>query len=208
MQGSGTLSEWTMLTTLAYDQIADWYALERSLWVGIPELEALISRLPPRPDVLDLGCGNGIPLTRHLLQAGAQVWAIDGSAAMLKQFRQNCPEVPVQHAAIEHSDWFGRHYDAIVSWGVWFYLPDTLQHQLIRQAASQLRAAGWLWFTAGREAGERHGHMNGVDFHYWSLGEAGYREALQSQGFGAIEVIEDAGANCYYYAQRVAEMAG
>jgi len=46
------------------------------------ELELLAGRLPPRCSVLELGCGTG-RLTRHLLDNGHTVTAVDNSADML-----------------------------------------------------------------------------------------------------------------------------
>jgi SAM-dependent methyltransferase len=47
------------------------------------ELELLARRLPPRCSVLELGCGTG-RLTRHLLNKGHAVTAVDNSAEMLR----------------------------------------------------------------------------------------------------------------------------
>ena len=75
-----------------YDLIAEWYASERVDETGVPEATALASSIPLGSLVLDVGCGNGIPITRALLSQGHRVTGLDSSSAMLAQFRQNCPE--------------------------------------------------------------------------------------------------------------------
>jgi trans-aconitate methyltransferase len=57
---------------IEYDVIADWYATERRRPGGIPELESLIAQLPLGASVLDVGCGDGIPLTRTLARRWMQ----------------------------------------------------------------------------------------------------------------------------------------
>src|SRR5439155_9020807 len=75
-----------------YDLIAEWYASERVDETGVPEATALASSIPLGSLVLDVGCGNGIPITRALLSQGHRVTGLDSSSAMLAQFSQNCPE--------------------------------------------------------------------------------------------------------------------
>ena len=53
-----------------YDLIADWYASERVSQTGVPEAAALAHSIAIGGRVLDIGCGNGIPITRALLSAG------------------------------------------------------------------------------------------------------------------------------------------
>lgn len=45
--------------------------------------------------VLDLGCGTGIPVTKILLEAGLNVYAVDASPKLVEDFRQNFPHVPI-----------------------------------------------------------------------------------------------------------------
>ena len=55
--------------------IAEWYASQRTDATGAPEVTALLSALPASPLVLDVGCGNGLPLTRLLVDHGCRVVA-------------------------------------------------------------------------------------------------------------------------------------
>jgi ubiquinone/menaquinone biosynthesis C-methylase UbiE len=66
-----------------YDLIAEWYASQRLDSTGLPETESLAHSLAPASKVLDVGCGNGLPITRALLSAGHQVVGLDSSCEML-----------------------------------------------------------------------------------------------------------------------------
>ena len=186
-----------------YDLIADWYATERrGPGGGVPEVESLIARVPIGAWVLDVGCGNGIPLTRTLLGAGCKVLGIDSSTRMLERFEANCPGTPFIRAPIQSADLEGRRFDAAVAWGVLFHLPHDEQRQAIAKIASVLKPGGLFLFTAGDEDGEKEGDpMNGVPFHYWSFSIDGYRELLRANGLTLVDVHRDAGQNIYYLAR-------
>ena len=55
-----------------YDLIAEWYASERDHQTGVPEATALASSIPRGSLVLDVGCGNGIPITGALLSGATE----------------------------------------------------------------------------------------------------------------------------------------
>jgi len=182
-----------------YDLIADWYATERRVPAGVPELESLIARLPLGSSVLDVGCGNGIPLTRMLVGAGCNVLGIDSSARMLERFKTNCPGTPFICAPIQSADLDGRLFDAAVAWGVIFHLPHDEQRRAIAKIASVLKPGGLFLFTGGDEDGDKEGDpMNGVPFHYWSFSIDGYRELLRANGLTLVDVRRDVGQNTYY----------
>ena len=60
-----------------YDEIAEWYASDRTHPTGVPEVTALAASVPRGARVLDIGCGNGLPITRTLLDAGHHVIELD-----------------------------------------------------------------------------------------------------------------------------------
>jgi 2-polyprenyl-3-methyl-5-hydroxy-6-metoxy-1,4-benzoquinol methylase len=68
---------WGAVTVREYDLIAEWYASVRIDTTGVPEATALASSLPSGSRVLDIGCGNGIPLTKALLSRGHRVVSLD-----------------------------------------------------------------------------------------------------------------------------------
>lgn len=186
-----------------YDIIAEWYAAERRGPGGVPEVESLIAALPSGATVLDVGCGNGVPLTRKLLDAGCSVVGVDSSPLMLERFQANCPGTPFVCAPIQSVDLGVQMFDAALAWGVLFHLEHEEQRKAIAKVASVLKPRGLFLFTAGDTEGDKHGEpMNGVPFHYWSFSVENYRELLNENGLTLLDVHPDAGQNIHYMCRR------
>ena len=100
-----------------YDAIAEWYAADRKHHAGVPEVTALASSLPQDARVLDIGCGNGLPITLTLLNAGHRVVGLDSSSQMLARFSANLPATPVIRGLVQACAFANDVFDAAVTWG-------------------------------------------------------------------------------------------
>ena len=187
-----------------YDLIAEWYASERVDETGVPEATALASSIPLGSLVLDVGCGNGIPITRALLSQGHRVTGLDSSSAMLAQFRQNCPEAFAVRGMVESCPFADRVFDAAVAWGVMFHLNPTDAIRAIANLSRTLRRGASFLFTSGDEDAfdAKEGEMNGVTFRYFSHSAHSYRRILGDHSFTLVDVHSDSGNNTYYLAKK------
>jgi ubiquinone/menaquinone biosynthesis C-methylase UbiE len=185
-----------------YDLIADWYASQRGDQTGIPEVEALASSIPSGSYVLDIGCGNGIPITRALLNAGHEVVGLDCSSAMLDRFRINCPGVHAVLDTIQNCPFPDSVFDAAVAWGVMFHLKPDDQITAIANVSRILKRNAPFLFTSGDIDGlePKEDKMNGVTFRYYSFSIENYREILERHALTLVDVHQDAGKNTYYMA--------
>jgi SAM-dependent methyltransferase len=77
-----------------YDLIADWFPTDRGRTVGVAEALAVAATLAVRSRILDVGCGNGVPVTEALVNAGYRMVGLDNSAGMLARFHANLPGTP------------------------------------------------------------------------------------------------------------------
>ncbi|GIV57897.1 MAG: putative methyltransferase [Rhodothermaceae bacterium] len=186
----------------AYDRIAAWYVETRDPRVGLEEVRDLMRRLAPGATVLDLGCGDGIPISQELVRAGFDVVALDASPEMVARYRANLPNVPARCVRVQEASFAPESLDAVVAWGVLFHLPADEQVTAVGKVATWLRAGGWFLFTAGNEEGVREDTMNGVAFTYTSLGIVGYRHALGRAGMHLVAHYHDAWDNAVYLARK------
>jgi SAM-dependent methyltransferase len=134
-----------------YDLIAEWYASERVDQTGVPETAALASSIPYGSRVLDVGCGNGIPLTRALLRAGHLVVGLDSSSPMLERLRDNCPETLAIRGVVQACPFADCTFDAAVAWGVMFHLIPEYQIKPIASVSRVLKIGAPFLFTSGDE---------------------------------------------------------
>ncbi|MBK8005737.1 MAG: class I SAM-dependent methyltransferase [Gemmatimonadetes bacterium] len=171
--------------------------------MGVAEVRAWARSLPPGAAVLDLGSGSGLPLTKLLVDAGLAVHGVDASPTLVEAFRRNLPGVPVACEAVEDSRFFGRRFDAVMAWGLWFLLPAAVQRALPGRVADVLLPGGRLLFTAPAEEGSWTDVLTALESR--SLGAAAYRQALAEAGLAMLREYEDEGQNHYYEARLAPE---
>ena len=192
-----------------YDLIADWYASDRMGTTdggGVPEVMALASSIRVGGRVLDIGCGNGVPLTKGLLASGYRVVGLDSASNMLRRFRTNCPDTPAVKGIVQACPFAADIFDAAIAWGVMFHLTQAEQVQAIASVSGLLKIGAPFLFTAGDvddDSGNHVGTMNGVEFHYYSFTVDGYRRILNDHALTLVDVHYDSGKNLYYLAQKV-----
>ena len=187
-----------------YDPIAAWYVATRHPEVGVPDLASFIRKLPPGSSVLDLGCGDGIPISRFLVQEGFDIVALDSSPEMIARYRANVPGVPARCERAEVADFPTGSFDAVIAWGVLFHLSEAEQRDVIENVADWLRPGGRFLFTSGEAKGTTEGNMNGVAFPYTSLGVGGYRDITESAGMHLEANYHDEWDNYVYIAEKAA----
>jgi SAM-dependent methyltransferase len=104
--------------------------------------------LPAGAAVLDLGCGDGVPVSRALVAAGLSVYGVEASSTLAAAFRVNFPPARVVCEPVERSAFFGRTFGGAVAWGLLFLLPAESQRTVIRNVAAALEPGGRFLFTA------------------------------------------------------------
>jgi SAM-dependent methyltransferase len=187
-----------------YEEVASVFIAGRgrnSSGVGASVVGDWSQALPGAATVLDLGCGTGVPISQALMERGFNVYGVDASPSMVAAFRARFPTVPVECAAIEDSDFFGRTFDGVVAWGLLFLLDEEVQHSLTVKVAGVLRSGGRLLFTAPSHRCSWRDAMTGRTS--ISLGYEAYRQALEAEGMLLIGTHRDEGENHYYFAQKI-----
>lgn len=130
----------------AFDAIGDRYDdafphKEGQLAAG----EWLAAQLPADAEVLDLGCGTGLPTARQLTDAGLRVTGIDLSPGMLRRCREHVPEGRFHRLDIADLEEHGLGpFDGAVAFFSLLMLPRAEIPCALRMLHGQLRPGGPL----------------------------------------------------------------
>jgi SAM-dependent methyltransferase len=155
---SGTdLGDPKALVARGYDQIALRYAawqIEGNPAMGfVRELDA---RLPAGADVLELGCGRGVPVGRELAKRH-RLTGVDISAAQIELARHHVPEASFIHADYTDLDVAAESFDAAVAILTLTHVPRAEHADLLSRIAGWLRDGGFLLCSLG--AGDTPGSI-------------------------------------------------
>ncbi|MGE3274169.1 MAG: class I SAM-dependent methyltransferase [Vicinamibacterales bacterium] len=187
-----------------YDQIADWYCSVRNPSVGIAEVTALVNRLMPGARILDLGCGDGNPISRFLIGKRCRVVGLDSASEMIARYRTHFPSTPAQCLRVQDAQFQAGSFDAVVAWGMLFHLSAAEQAEVLASVAKWLAPGGVFLFTSGDAEEIAESTMDGVRFRYVSLGSRRYREVLETAGMHIVEEHADEWENYVYLAEKAA----
>jgi SAM-dependent methyltransferase len=186
-----------------YEEIAEIFISGRGRnrsGVGASVVAEWSRMLPSGATVLDLGCGTGVPISQALIERGFNVFGVDASPKIVAAFRASFPALPVECAAVEDSDFFGRTFDGVVAVGLFFLLEAEVQRRLLTKIAGALRNGGRLLFTAPRQSCSWRDAL--TDRTSISLGYEAYRNALEGEGVSLVGTQLDEAENHYYLAQK------
>ena len=156
-----------MLPGLApYDLIAEKWSRERKLLPRErPYVDRFTALASPGGHILDVGCGSGSPIARHLLDRGYRITGVDASHEMLRLARMNCPEAKLIQREMTELDPPGR-YEGIVAWDSLFHVPRAHHGPLFQSFHRWLAPGAPLLLSVGGSEGEFTDQMFGVDFFY------------------------------------------
>jgi SAM-dependent methyltransferase len=174
-----------------YDAIALRYAE----WAGQIESPAiewvrdLVDRLPEGANILELGCGRGVPITRELARRHL-VTGVDISGVQVELARHHVPEASFVHADVTELEVAAVSLDAVVALFVFGHVPMREQAQLIERIAAWLREDGFLLvnFPAGDSGEAIEEDWLGAEMFFASLGGDVYVPLLRQ---AALEPLRE-----------------
>jgi SAM-dependent methyltransferase len=174
-----------------YDAIALRYA-EWSGRIDSPTLgwvRDLDGRLADVSDVLELGCGRGVPVTRELARRH-RVTGVDISAVQVELARHHVPEASFVHADASELVVAEGSLDAVVALFLFGHVPCDEQGELITRIGLWLKPSGHLLATFGLAgAGEEVvDDWLGAPMFFASLGRDAYQALVRNAG---LEIVRD-----------------
>jgi SAM-dependent methyltransferase len=181
-----------------YQAVAEEFISRRThSTVGVVSVGEWAKLLPHRSSVLDLGCGNGVPISQALMDPGLLVYGVDASPSLIAAFRARFPDAPAECIAVEDSQFFGRTFDGVIAWGLMFLLAPDAQAHLIKKVSRALKNGGSFLFTSPWHVCQWSDNLTAHTS--ISLGSEEYRRILTAEGLILIGEGDDEGENHYYF---------
>lgn len=149
-------------------------------------LDRFAALLPAGATVLDLGCGSGVPIARHLIERGCSLTGVDSSPSLIGLCRQRFPGHQWLVADMRALD-LGQRFDGLIAWHSSFHLRPDDQRALFPRFAAHAGPGAALMFTAGHGSGERIGEWQSEPLYHASLDPAEYDALLAANGFRLVE---------------------
>ena len=130
--------------------------------------DVLLDRLPQGVEVLDLGCGAGVPTTRELARS-FRVTGVDISRRQVARARDNVPGARFLQSDMADVQFPPESFDAVAAFYAIIHLPRDEQPALLSAIASWLRPGGLFVGTLGARSVEAdyQEHWLGTPM-YWS----------------------------------------
>ena len=148
-------------------------------------LDRFLGLLPPGASVLDLGCGSGQPIARHLIARQCHVLGVDSSATLIALCRQRFPEHDWLLADMRMLS-LNRSFQGILAWDSFFHLSPEHQRRMFAIFRAHAGAGTALLFTSGPRHGEAIGSYQGERLYHASLAPEEYRSLLSAHGFDLV----------------------
>ena len=159
---------------------------QNSAWNDKVWHDRFIDRLAAGAEVLDLGCGSGQPVARHMAERGLRVTGVDSSPTMISLCRSRLPDHAWIVADMRELS-LARRFDGILAWDSFFHLDHDDQRRMFAVFAAHASGGAWLMFNAGPRHGEAIGNYRGDPLYHASLSPGEYETLINRSGFEVIE---------------------
>lgn len=136
---------------ITYNKIAkDWNNdhKEDTWWIGVAD--DFLSLLSPNATILDIGCGGGYK-TKYIKDKGFQAEGIDFSEEMIRDAKENFPDITFEVVDLYDLEKFPKTFDGIFAQAVLLHIPKKRIVEVLKKLKSKLNKGGLL-YVAVKEA--------------------------------------------------------
>lgn len=179
-----------------YERHAAAWAADRAAlgWNDKPWHDRFIACLAKGATVLDLGCGPGVPVARHMAAHGLKITGVDLSPTFISLCRERLPEQEWILADMRKLS-LDRRFDGMLAWDSFFHVKHDDQRLMFDVFAAHAAPGAVLMFNAGPAHGEGVGSYRGDPLYHASLDPAEYARLLDRNRFDILaHVVEDPNA--------------
>jgi SAM-dependent methyltransferase len=179
--------DYRALVRRGYDRCAEAYASARRE-DDTDQLLQLRRVLRAGSDVLDLGCGAGVPIARALSEQH-RLTGVDASQGMLDLAKTAVPNADFILGDIMEVHFEPDSFDAVVALFVLFHLPREEHGEVFRRVWSWLRPGGHFLATLTEHAEDSYTEDDffGVQMYWSNFGWSQYEGLLRDAGFEIVE---------------------
>jgi len=153
-------------------------------------LDRFCALVPAGGAVLDLGCGAGEPIARHVSERGHAVTGVDSSPTMIAKFRARLPGAQALVSDMRVLS-LGRRFHGILAWDSFFHLCHEDQRRMFPIFRAHAAPGAALMFTSGPVHGEAMGRLEGEPLYHASLDAAEYRTLLEVSCFDVVATLAE-----------------
>jgi SAM-dependent methyltransferase len=168
----------------AYDAERSRKLMERN-W-----LARFLALLPAGGSVLDVGCGPGEPIARHIIERGYALTGVDSSPAMIDLSRSRFPDRSWIVADMRTLS-LGSRFDGILAWNSFFHLTREDQRKMFPVFGAHVAPNAALMFTSGPRDSVGMGTYQGEPLYHASLAPEEYRALLGANGFAVVDYVPE-----------------
>lgn len=148
-------------------------------------LDRFTELVPPGGTILDIGCGSGDPIGRHLLAHHFDVIGIDSSPTLIEIAKSRFPGAAF-HVGDMRELALGGSFEGLIAWHSIFHLAPDDQRGLFPRLARHAQPGTMLLFTTGWQLDESFGDFQGDPLYHASLDPHEYEQLLAHSGFKVL----------------------
>lgn len=175
----------------AYDACAGDYCLTRDVFQSQKYLDKLIEYLTVDSQILDVGCGAGIPIDEYLVGKGHNVTGVDISERQIELAKINVPKATYLIGDMSEMNFQHNSFDAIVSFYAIFHIPREEHPDLFKKIHALLKVEGIFLATLGYEEWEGSEEFHGVTMHWSHYGKDKNLALVKQAGFDVVQAEVD-----------------
>jgi SAM-dependent methyltransferase len=151
-----------------------------------PWIEELTSRLPRGAQVLDIGCGAGVPADRLMVDAGLEVTGVDISPVQIDRARMLVPQATFVCSDIVDFILEPESFDAVLSLYALIHVPLADQRDLLPRVRQALRPGGLFLAIVGHQPWTGVADYLGAPMFWDHADEDTYLTWLRHDGFEVL----------------------
>ncbi len=140
----------------------------------------------PGAAILDLGCGMGEPIAKHLIERGFAVTGVDSAPTLIALCRDRFPAQEWIAADMRGLS-LSRRFAGILAWDSFFHLFQDDQRAMFPIFAHHAAHGAPLMFTSGPAHGIAMGTFEGEPLFHASLAPEEYRSLFAAHGFAMLD---------------------